>query len=150
MEYAVSVWDTTVDDESNQLEVIQRCSARWARGHGAFEILSITKLMNDLTWRALSDRRRIHRLSLFHKLSNGELKVNPEEVDLQIHRPSGRTRHRYNLKRLAGKDTHSPLWRGTVCRTITDWNALPDSLLEVSDLAADPLLSFKGQLARIL
>ena len=47
---------------------------------------------------------------------------------------------------MVGKDKHSPLWTGTVIRTIEDWNWLPPAALDL--LAVDKagsLTTFKSQ-----
>ena len=80
LEYCGAVWDTTVKDESNRLEMVQHRAARWARGaHG---IISVTALLKDLNWQPLSDRRRNQRLTLFYKLLNNHINIPPDSVNL--------------------------------------------------------------------
>ena len=117
-------------------------------GVGSSKVISVTALLNTLHWRALDDRRRISRLSLFYKILNGDINLPPEDVDLNIHRPSTYKKHRHNLLRISGKDNHSPLWQGTIARTIVEWNALDDTIFEASESAAEPALFFKAQLLR--
>ena len=150
LEYAGVIWDTTVKDEADRLEMVQRRAARWASGVGSREVISVTALLNTLHWRALDDRRRISRLSLFYKILNGDIVIPPEDVDLVIHRPStlAYRKHRQNLRLIKGKDTCSPLWQGTIARTIVQWNALDDTPFEASESAAEPALYFKAQLMR--
>ena len=150
LEYAGVIWDTTVRDEADRLEMVQRRAARWASGVGSREVISVTALLNTLHWRALDDRRRISRLSLFYKILNGDIVIPPEDVDLIIHRPSklAYRKHCQKLRLIKGKDTCSPLWQGTIARTIVQWNALDDSLFGASESAAEPALFFKAQLMR--
>ena len=140
MEYSGGIWDTTVKAESDMLEVVQRRAARWARGaHG---IISVTALLNDLNWQLLSDRRRDQRLGLFYKILHQELNINPSSVDLKISTTSSRKKHPYALERVSGRDKHSPFWKGTVCRTVADWNNLDRSVAE-----AGSFVIFKSRLA---
>ena len=140
LEYSGAIWDTTVEDESHRLEMVQHRAARWARG--AWGIISITALLQDLNWHPLSDRRRDQRLTLFYKLLDGKtIDLDPAVLDINIHRPNQRKTHSKNLKRVSGKDTHSPLWKGTVARTITQWNALPDLTVKAGSIA-----TFKSRL----
>ena len=135
LEYCGAVWDTTVKEEAEQLERVQRRAARWARGaHG---IISVTALLRDLNWPDLADRRRNQRLCLFYKVLNGELDITPESLDL-IPATSSRTRnsHHQKLQRVAGRDTHSPYWKGTVLGTIPEWNILPKETVEAIDIEA--------------
>ena len=125
--------------------MVQRCAARWARGaHG---IISVTKLLRDLNWLDLADRRRVQRLSLFYKVLHGDLDIPPQSVDLIRTSGSTRTRrsHQWSLQRASGKDKSSPLWKGTVLRTLPDWNGLPSKTVE-----ADSASAFKSQLGRPL
>ena len=109
LEYCGSIWDPTNNDEVNRLEMVQRRAARWARGaHG---IISVTKLLRDLNWLDLADRRRVQRLSLFYKVLHGDLDIPPQSVDLIRTSGSTRTRrsHQWSLQRASGKDKSSPL-----------------------------------------
>lgn len=125
LEYSGAIWDTTVKDESDRLENVQRRSARWARG--AKGIISVTTLLRDLRWEPLADRRRNQRLCLFYKIINGELNIRKSSVDINLCTTRARARksHPLNLARESGRDKYSPYWKGTVVRTIPEWNSLP-------------------------
>jgi hypothetical protein len=140
MEYSGGIWDTTVKNESDMLEVVQRRAARWARG--ARGIISVTALLNDLNWQPLSDRRRDQRLSLFYKILHQDLNIPPESVDLRTLQTRTRKKHTLVLERLKGNDKHSPYWKGTICRTIPIWNNLDHSVAE-----AGSFITFKSRLA---
>ena len=81
MEYCGAIWDTTVKEECDRLEIVQRRAARWARG--AKGIISVTTLLKDLDWLPLADRRRHQRLGLFYKMINGQLQVPEHTVDIK-------------------------------------------------------------------
>ena len=142
LEYCGAVWDPTTQEEVNQLEMVQRRAARWSRG--AKGIVSVTALLNDLGWQSLAHRRKEQRLCIFYKVLNGLLDISPGNINL--HLPTdGRTlrnQHRYKIERLIGSDKNSPLWSGTVLRTIPDWNSLPARTVE-----ADSLTAFKSRLS---
>ena len=140
LEYSGAIWDTTIKDERDRLEVIQRRAARWARG--ARGIISITALLNDLKWQPLADRRRNQRLSLFYKILHQDLNIPPDSVDLNISTSRTRKKHSLVLQREHGRDKHSPYWKGTICRTIPEWNNLDRSVAE-----AGSFLIFKSRLA---
>ena len=141
LEYCGAIWDPTNRDESNRLEAVQRRSARWARGaHG---IISVTALMSELNWAPLADRRRNQRLSIFYKVLNGNWDIHPATLDLKLEPPVSRRiySHKDNVKRFSGRDRHSPIWQGTILRTIPEWNSLPAEIV-----SADSVLKFKSQL----
>ena len=104
LEYSGAIWDTTIKDESDRLEVIQRRVASWTRG--ARGIISVTALLKDLKWQPLSDRRRNQRLELFDKILNNELNIPPETVNLNISKSR------------------------TICRTIPEWKSLDASVAQ--------------------
>ena len=81
MEYCGAIWDTSVKEECDRLEIVQRQAARWARG--AKGIISVTALLKDLDWLPLADWRRHQRLCLFYKIINGELQVPEHTVDIK-------------------------------------------------------------------
>ena len=136
LEYCGSIWDTTIKDEADRLEMIQRRAARWSRG--ALGVISVTTLLRDLNWQALAARRCIQRLTLFYKILNERINIPPESVN--ITRSSSRTRkkHRDILNRVCGRDKHSPYWKGTICKTISIWKSLAE---------ADSPLIFRSRLA---
>ena len=80
----------------------------------------------------------------FYKALNGHLEISPKTVNLDLAPPgrSLRKQHNYRLDRLTGSDRNSPLWNGTVARTIPEWNSLPASIVE-----ADSLTLFKSRLS---
>ena len=52
--------------------------------------------------------------------------------------------HQDKLLPVTGSDRHSPLWTGTVARTVSDWNKLPAAALD--QLETGSLTTFKSQL----
>ena len=140
MEYCGSIWDPSAKDEIDRLEIIQRCAARWARGaHG---IISVTALLSDLNWASLADRRKNKRLSIFYKILNGEWDIDSKSVDIVLDTNTSRRKsHHLKVKRISGSDQNSPIWKGTIAKTIPEWNSLP-----VKTVSAGSALSFRDQL----
>ena len=105
LEYCGAIWDMTIKDEADRLDMIQRRADRWARGaHG---VISVTALLWDLNWQALEDRRCNQRLTLFYKILNDHINIPLESVNLI--RSASRTRktHRGILNRECGRHKHS-------------------------------------------
>ena len=124
MEYCGAIWDITVKEECDRLEIVKCRAAHWARG--TKNIISVTALLKDLNWLPLADRRRHQRLCLFYKIINGKLQVPEYTVDIK--RSKSRTRQSNSLTLVceSGRDKHSPYWKGTILRTIPEWNRLSD------------------------
>ena len=120
-------------------------------GAGGPGVVSVTKLLNDLNWDSMAGRRRNQRLCLFYKLLNGSIDVDLAELGLTRLRDTTKRKtkyyHRDKLIPVVGKDKHSPLWTGTIVRTVTDWNRLPPAALDqLSVNSAGSITTFKSQL----
>ena len=143
LDYSGAIWDPTVEKEIAKIERVQNRGARWIRG--ARGILSITALLKDIGWVSVATRRRNQRLCLFYKLLNQAIDVDVSELGLQQLKDSEarivRGRHPNHLTRRRASNRHSPLWCGTVLRTITDWNKLP-----AAALTAGSITTVKSQL----
>ena len=61
MEYAAPIWDPATQKDSNKLETIQRRAARWAKSVFYDRSVSVTKLLQELEWAELADRRKYLR-----------------------------------------------------------------------------------------
>ena len=103
-------------------EKVQRRAARFAKSYFR-RTTSITQLLTELDWSQLADRRRFARLSMFFKAVHGLVAIPTDK----LLRPSRYTRQ-------SGQDTfiNLPCRIDTykfsfLPRTITDWNALPES-----------------------
>ena len=66
MEFAAPAWDPYREKDINKLETVQCYAARFAKSD-YHHTTSVSKLMDDLGWRTLSDRRKDARLNLFGK-----------------------------------------------------------------------------------
>jgi len=54
MEFAAPAWDPYREKDINKLETVQCCAARFANSN-YHRTTSVSKLMDDLGWRTLSD-----------------------------------------------------------------------------------------------
>ena len=148
------IWDTTVKGECDRFEIVQRWATCWARGSKG--IISVTPLLKDLDWLPLIGRRRHQRLWLFCKILNSELQVPKHTVDIK--HSKSRTCQSNSLTLVtdawvgciisalvneSGQDKHLPYWKGTILRTILEWNRLSDDMVR----AADSFTNFKSRLA---
>ena len=146
MEYCGDIWDPNFKKDSDLLEKVQRKAARWARGK-EFSECSVGRLLKDLRWAPLVDRRRDQRLILFFKLLDPAHKsgtLDKTSLDLKFEDRAllrGNSNPR-SLVRPKPKWKSSPLWKSTVIRTIPQWNNLLAYQVE-----ADILTTFKCRLA---
>ena len=67
MEYASTIWDPYLKKDIDPLEKVQRKAAPWVFSDYKYTT-SATRLLKDLNWKQLADRRQNQRLTLFHKI----------------------------------------------------------------------------------
>ena len=98
---------------TKRIERVQRQAARWARGE--YGMTSVTRLLKEIGWQDLADRRRHHRQTLQYKILNNHLTVPPEEVSIALaSRPARKTSKSSNPSKLQRPRTScksSPLWK---------------------------------------
>ena len=63
-------------------------------------------------------------------------------MDIRHSKSQTRNAHSLILVREAGRDQHSPYWKGTVLRTIPEWNKMSDNIVKT-----DYITNFKSQIA---
>ena len=73
---------------------------------------------------------------------NGQLQVPEHIVDIKRSKSQTRQSNSLTLIREWGRDKHSPYWKGTILRTIPEWNRLSDCTV-----TADLFTTFKSRLA---
>ena len=66
LEYASAVWDPNTDKLIYQIEHVQRRAARWTSNNFCRQD-SVTRMIEQLGWRTLEQRRADARLCLFYK-----------------------------------------------------------------------------------
>ena len=74
MEFAASAWDPYRVKDINKLETVQRRAACFAKSDYQ-RTTSVSKFMDDLGWRTLSDRRKDARLNLLGKAVCGKVTI---------------------------------------------------------------------------
>ena len=66
LEYATAVWDTSRQNQVEKLEAIQSRAVRFIKHDYSYNT-SISKFKKSLSFGLLSERRKSHRLQIFHK-----------------------------------------------------------------------------------
>ena len=79
VEYAATVWDPHTKEQVSKIERIQRRAARVvANNH--HKTSSVTKMLKELNWPSLEDRRKAARLTTLYKIRQGVVKVSTEHL----------------------------------------------------------------------
>ena len=132
LEYAACVWDPHEAKYINQLEMIQRRSARFVCNNYDRQA-SVSQMINDLKWDSLQTRREVARLTLMKQIQEGAAAI-PIELT-----PAAKQR----LRRTTTGNNHQlaqPFCRtdalkfSYIPRTCRDWNNLPDNIVTLKSL----------------
>ena len=108
LEYSDSVWDNCSNECKTQLESIHNEAARIVSG--GTKLSSIQKLLEELAWETLQERRSKHKLVIFYKIVNG---LTPEYLS-DLLTPLVSDTNPYNLRY---SDNSSLSRCATLCRT---------------------------------
>jgi hypothetical protein len=124
LEYAASVWDPHTTRNIKQLEMIQRTAARYTCNQWDRKA-SVTKLLQDLEWSSLQDRRSILRLTQMYKYHNKQVAMGNGYAEPISKRVRGTHSATY-LQPHSNTDIHKYSF---FPRTIREWNKLPQSAI---------------------
>ena len=132
LEYASAVWDPHTDRRINQIEQIQKRAARWTVRNFDRQA-SVTRIIQELGWRTLAQRRADARLCLFYKVIHCLVAV-PLPDHVQYSNRISRYCHSMTFRQVyTSKDYYKysffPL-------AIVQWNSLPESVATLHSLDA--------------
>jgi hypothetical protein len=77
VEYASSVWSPAADSHINQLEMVQRRTARFVKNDFSRQS-SVTEMVNSLHWTTLQKRRDMARVTMLYKIKHDLVDVTPD------------------------------------------------------------------------
>ena len=81
LKYSSSVWDPHTPDNITKIEKVQRRAARFTTNTYTRES-SVTKLLQNLKWTPLSERRARSKSTLFYKALNGDIHLPINNLNL--------------------------------------------------------------------
>ena len=85
LEYSSSVWDPHNKNEINELEKVQKRAARFVSGNFDYRASS-EKLVQNLNWLTLAERRNINKVILFYKAQQDTIKIPIHHIEKQTSR----------------------------------------------------------------
>ena len=81
LEYGNICWSPTSEKLNNQLEMVQHKAAKFATNiypkKGHYDSFSISRLLNELNWSTLEQRRKQARLGMVYKILNNLVILDP-------------------------------------------------------------------------
>ena len=130
LEYSDSVWDNATNDSKKQLEATHIEAARIITG--ATKLCSTEKLLSDLGWDSLQNRRNKHKLTILYKILNG---LTPEYLQ-SILPPLVQNTTNYNLSNsniLRSIHANTNLFYNSFFpSTIRAWNGLSEDIKKLT------------------
>ena len=133
LKYGSTVWDPRKGVENNDsynLEMVQRQAARWALGRYQ-QLASVAEMLTELNWRTLEQRRVDARLTMLYRIFNNLVAVNP---GYNMRSPTRRSRHVHDHSVIPTFTSTTSHRLSLYPRTIVQYNSLP----QMSTLSADP------------
>ena len=93
LEYAASVWSPSSDSLKHDIEMVQHRAAKFVTNQypkkGHYSEFSVTKIVDDLGWDTLEQRRNQARCSMVYKIIHGKVILPPSTLPLkQYARPT--------------------------------------------------------------
>ena len=138
LDYASAIWDPHTLILSDQLEKVQRRSARFITSDYTYEPGSMTKMLTDLKLQPLKNRRQQNRLILLYTGLNSKANIPIDDLETPLRRT--RHMHEQHFKQLyASTDTYKFSF---IPRTVKDWNQIDQSVLNVCKSATDSVAKF--------
>ena len=139
IEYSNAVWDNCSTESKKKLDLIHHEAARIITG--GTKLCSIQKLLSELGWETLQERRAKHKLIIFYKIING---LTPDYLS-DLLPPIVQDNVTYNLRNannMRSLRARTNLYFNSFFpSTIRAWNELPDEIKGASTVSA-----FKYQL----
>ena len=137
LEYAGAVWDPYQANHISQLDSVQRKAARFVHADYS-RYSSITRMMDNLGWRTLQERRFVSRMSLFYRVAHHQTAC---IIPPYIATTQPRTRTSHNLQYIPPQAPTDVYKFSFFPRCVRTWNTLPSTIVK-----ADSVDTFKAAL----
>ena len=130
LEDSSSVWDPHTKVLIDKLEAVQRRAVRFIMNNYDYRNSSVSDMMRELKIESLAFRRKIGRLTNFHKARGGRLAIPVHELLRPVER----------LTRNSNINCYIPIQPTKDCykysflpRTVIDWNNLDEDITNIED-----------------
>ena len=138
LEYASPVWDPSGKTLQDELEKVKNRAARFVTGNYNFETGSMTKVLEQLEWESLKQRRKGSRLILFYKGLKGQAYIPVDDLKS----PLRNTRNHHSEPFQVPYARTDAYRHSFFPETIRDWNAFPVSTVSSAESSEDCISRF--------
>ena len=131
LEYCATVWDPYRENQIKQLEAVQRRAARFVTSNYTYEEGTVTKLLQELNWQTLKERREQARLTMLYKIHNNLIAI-PVPKYVTPNTRQTRYGHNHQYRQLP---VNNDIYKYSFLpRTVCTWNQLPVNVVESQTL----------------
>ena len=127
LEYGSEVWSPHTQSQIDQIEAVQRRSARWIK-HDYGQTSSVTNMLHSLNLRRLDLRRIDTRLSLMYKITHNLVAIPIEGFIIPATRHS-RLSHNLAYRLISAQTDYYKY--SYFPRTVFHWNKLPPDIVSI-------------------
>ena len=141
VEYASAVWSPHEVKPIHQLEMVQRSAARWTpnRHHNTS---SVNRMLEDLQWQTLEQRRTDCRLVLLFQIIYGLVQIPPTNYLQPSLNTTSHKNHNYTYEQCSTRTNYFKY--SFFPYTTVIWNNLPYQLVN-----SPSVISFKAQVSKL-
>ena len=144
LEYACTVWDPHQNYLKEQIENVQKRSARFITSNYDYSPNSMTKILNDLKLEPLSERRKQNKLILLFKGINNKARIPIEQLVKPNRIP--RSGHPLTFKSIYARTDNYKF--SFIPDAVKLWNSLPPDILRSAMSSSEPITNFSTNIRR--
>lgn len=132
LEYASMIWDPHLKKDIYMLELVQRKAVRFIfNKYGRYD--SPSKLMTDNGIQTLAVRRRLARLLFLNNIATSKVKITPSTMIKPLSTRRTRHMHAHSFQPIFAKTNQFK--HSFFPRTISEWNALPEAVIQAKNFS---------------
>ena len=130
LEYANAAWYPHLEKDKYKLDMVQRSAARLCCNNYSREPGSVTGMLKDLRWPTLETRRKLARLSMFHRIYYGSIDLDKDLYLTPVARTSRNCHPRSFQRPHSNCNQHVYSFFPW---TTKQWNLLPGNIVDIED-----------------
>ena len=135
LEYASSVWDPYTQGNKDKLEAVQRRAARFVCSN-YHRTSSVTRMIEELGWPSLEQRRKTARLAMLYKMREGIIQIDENITKENLVGKGERPRRDKHNKQYIEDNSFKQDYRlgSFYPKTIENWNDLSQKMVDADSL----------------
>ena len=132
LEYASAVWDPYQHNQVDQIEAVQKWSGCRIHQEQLWIHISVSQMKHDLSLEPLCERRKHHRLHIFHKAVNTNIALPVPSYYLHPTPPTRNSTSSSYIQLMAHRDYYA---QSFFPKTIKQWNSISPQIRDLDFLS---------------